>query len=228
MNLIIGMGQVGGALYEIFPNSQTLDRNQEPIKLPIDVMHVTIPYSDDFVKIVKTYMKKFNPTHVIVYSTVAVGTCKKLGDNVVHSPVEGKHPGIAKSMTMFTRWIGGPKETAQIAQELWQDITECRIVESSDYTEFLKLYSTSKYGINIVFADYANDWAKKLNMDYELVKDFDKDYNKLYSRFKMSEYRRYILDPPYGTIGGHCIVPNAEILDKQLPNDMLKKIIGMK
>lgn len=225
MNLIIGMGQIGSALYEIFPDSQTLDRKQESIKLPIDVMHVTIPYNSEFIKIVKNYMKKYEPKHVVVYSTVAVGTTRKLGNNVVHSPIEGKHPQLVKGMKRFTRWIGGPKPTALAVEKLWEDIVDCKIVDSSDFTEFLKLYSTSKYGINIVWADYANEWAKSIGMDYQLIKDFDKDYNKLYHNFP--QYRRYILDPPNGKIGGHCIVPNAEILDKQKSHLMLRMIKGM-
>lgn len=225
-SLIIGMGQIGGALYELFPDSQTLDLNEEEIKLPIDIMHVCIPYNNEFMVAVQGYIDKYQPKHVVVYSTVAIGTCKKLGNNVVHSPVEGKHPLLAKSMRLFTRWIGGPKETATVVQELWKDIVPCKLVKSSDYTEFLKLQSTSKYGINIVFADYVDKTSSKLGMDYDLVKEFDADYNRLYSRLRYKQYRRYILDPPKGKIGGHCVRENSFILDEQFPNDVLKMIGG--
>jgi hypothetical protein len=36
---------------------------------------------------------------------------------------------------------------------------------------------------------------------------------------------RPVLNPPVGNIGGHCVVPNAEILNRMFPSALLGEII---
>ena len=230
-HLIVGIGEVGGALKLVLNKEEDVqfkDIEDKHIALPIDFMHVAIRYTDDFVKIVKKYIRDYKPKHVIVYSSVPVGTTKKLGKNVVHSPVEGLHPHLKQSLGNFTRFIGGTsEETLKATLDLWSKYARCKIVRDSRFTEFLKLYSTSTYGINIVWADYGDKWAKKLGMDYALIKEFNTQYNELYHRLKRPQFKRYVLNPPHGRIGGHCITPNAELLDGQEPHEMLKMIKDM-
>lgn len=219
-SLVVGMGQVGQALAKVIGDTQTLDKEEKDIELPIDILHITIPYNENFVDQVKAYQDKYIPLVTIIYSTVPIGTSKQLG--AVHSPIEGKHPNLEDGIRRFTRFIGG---ASNIAAKFWRRLgVEVKDIDSSDATEFMKLRSTAKYGINIVWTDYEARVSKKLGIDFQVIKDFDKAYNELYA----PDYQRYILDPPEGKIGGHCIVPNAEILDKQFPNDMLKMIKGMK
>ena len=66
--------------------------------------------------------------------------------------------------------------------------------------------------------------ADKIDMDFELLKEFDRDYNKLYHELGENWAQRYILDPPEGKIGGHCLVPNAKLLNEQYPNEWLEKL----
>lgn len=232
-HLVVGMGEIGSAIIDVLKegdhNIQTKDVHEENIRGPIDFMHVAIPYNDNFIRAIKTYKNLFKPTYTIVYSTVAVGTCEKLGNDVAHSPVEGIHPHLSTSLKTFTRWIGAKRADVALAvRNLWEPYTECRIVGDPSYTEFLKMYSTSKYGVNIAMADYADQWATELGMDYELVKQFDEDYNKLYHKLRRPGYRRYVLDAPKGPIGGHCVVPNAEILNEQMPHKLLDTILEVK
>lgn len=228
--LVVGMGEIGSAvatnlgIHKVF----TLDANSEPITAIIDVMHICFPYTEDFVKEVKKYQRKYQPKLTIIYSTVPVGTTKNI-KHAVHSPVEGKHPRLTQSIKVGLRWIGyNDNEDKLLAQKIWRPITLCESVPNSDWTEFLKLASTSKYGINIVWADYMNAVADFLKMPYEYVKEWDTEYNNLYRKLKMKHNRKYVLDPPHNKIGGHCVVSNAEILDKQFPNIMLKMIKAMK
>jgi UDP-N-acetyl-D-mannosaminuronate dehydrogenase len=231
-HLIIGMGEVGMALSHVLKKEklQVRDLFDNNVSLPIDMLHICIPYSETFVEVVKDYIEEYKPKHTIIYSSVPVGTTRQIGENVAHSPVEGIHPKLVAGFRNFTRWIGSTSvETTEACADFWiQYVSHTRATHNPDHTEFLKLYSTSKYGINIVFADYANNVAKHLGMDYEQVKHYDQDYNKLYTRIQRNQYKRYILDPPDGKIGGHCIVPNAELLSEQYPNEQLTLIMEMK
>lgn len=234
-SLILGRGQIGNAVSQAVAKRDevvsydTRDGAAPEIK-GVDIMHVCFPYYDEagFITSVEMYVKKYTPVHVIIWSTVPVGTTKQI-PGAVHSPVEGRHPNLAMSVRTMVRWVGtnnkGEGEFyAAYFKECW---IKTHIVPNSDFTEFLKLRSTSKYGINIVFADYEASVADSLGMDFKLLKDFDRDYNKLYRNLGMEWAQRYILNRPDGQIGGHCVVPNAKLLNNQFPSPLLEKIIEM-
>lgn len=230
MNLVVGMGQVGSGVFDVLRGKVvTLARDKELalITQKVENLHVCIPYTEKFVEQVEAYIKLYNPELTIVYSTVPIGTCEKLG--VVHSPIEGKHPLIGLSIQNSARWIGSSdKKLLKKAEKLWKKFVPVRKLPSADFTEWLKLRSTSKYGVNIVWADYEAKVSKELGMDFSANKQYDLDYNQMYKRLGMEQFQRYVLDPPNGRIGGHCVVPNSELLDEQYPHEMLKMIKGMK
>lgn len=229
-HLVIGMGEVGNGVFSSLRDRyEVLARDADPviISLKIDVLHIAIPYNDRFETSIGEYIELYNPSLTIVYSTVPIGTCERL--DVVHSPVEGRHPHIGLSILSSPRWLGTSNERLmQLAANVWEKITPLRKLPSANFTEWLKLRSTSKYGVSLVWADYEARVSKELGMDFSAIKLFDMDYNKLYERLGLPQFQRYILDEPNGHIGGHCVVPNAELLDNQYPNDMLKAIQGMK
>jgi hypothetical protein len=230
-DLIIGSGEVGSSLYELLEShDQVFVRDLEPKEFSeIDVMHVCFPYSSRFVEQVQNYIEQYDPDLTIVYSSVPVGTCESIGMDIVHSPVEGVHPQLTDSFKLFTRWLGcDNQDSLDYALRFWYRFTrEVASCKSSRYTEFLKLRSTSKYGVNLIWADYEKKVADDIGMHYDLVKEYDSGYNKLYRDLGLFKYQRYVLDPPEGFIGGHCIRPNAELLDKKYPNPMLKAIKKM-
>jgi len=231
-DLVIGMGEIGMAVYDLvnkkyetecydIKEDNTLFHNKYRI------LHICIPYTPEFVETVKEYISRYNPKCVFVWSTVAIGTCGQLGKNVIHTPVEGVHPHLLMSIKRMCRWIGAnDATTGYFAEDFFHSLgLITRLVPDTRYTEFLKLYSTSKYGVNIAWADYAKKVADDLGMPFHLTKDFDEDYNDLYRQLDMSKYQRYILEAPEGKIGGHCIRPNAEILSKMYPDEMLTRIL---
>lgn len=225
---IIGYGEIGQAVHQVIGQAYPIDK--EPVDLPkMDILHICFPYSETFIKDVKNYIKQYKPWHVVIWSTVPIGTTKQI-KGAVHSPVEGRHPNLVSSIKNSVRWLGyNDKEEGLFFKKYFEErFINTRAINSSDFTEFLKLRSTAKYGINIVWTDYEASVAKQIGMDFELVKDFDRDYNKLYHNLDMPQFKRYILDPPKGKISGHCILPNAEILDEQFPHELLKQIKGMK
>ena len=228
-SLIVGFGEIGKAVAEVIVGSDrvdTYDKTDDDLvfSTSTDILHICFPYSEEFVEQVKWYIDAVKPWHVIIWSTVPIGTTKQV-KGAVHSPIEGVHPRLASSIKQMVRWIGANDDEGLFFENYFKKLfINTKLVKSSAYTEFLKLRSTAKYGINLVWTDYEAGIAEELGMDFELLKDFDRDYNKLYHNLDMDWVHRYILSPPKGRIGGHCVVPNARLLDEQFPNDLLKMI----
>jgi len=100
-SIIIGAGEVGTALYRVLFNYHItwirgkVNLDLQPSISP-EIIHICFPYSDNFSKYVKAYKEKYNPKHIVIHSTVPVGTSRPLG--AVHSPVEGLHPFLKESI----------------------------------------------------------------------------------------------------------------------------------
>jgi UDP-glucose 6-dehydrogenase len=228
--LIIGFGQIGKAVKQsICPDAEIFDINgiNTFASIDPDVLHICFPYSDTFVEDVKKYIESYKPKHVVIYSTVPIGTCRQISPRVVHSPIEGVHPHLAESIKNSKRWVGF--NSGNEGKFFVDYFTKCglstHLVASTETTELVKLRSTAKYGVNLVWAQYETELCKKFGVSYEQLMAFDQDYNATY--INNPDINRYILYPPNGEIGGHCIVPNAKLLNEQFPSELLDKIIEM-
>lgn len=226
--LLLGFGEVGKALYKIaYRNGCRIDvidlntRSTKKCSKKYDVLFVAIPYSRKFIYVVRSYQRKHTIKTVIVFSTVPVGTCKRI-PNTVHSPIEGKHPHLEKSIRLHMRWMGGRSKNAE---NLFRRLGfKLFMLPRPEFTEFLKLRSLACYGVNIEFARYSAEVCGKLGLSYDAVSRYDADYNDLYRGLGLGCYSRYVLYPPTGRIGGHCVVPNVKLLNKQFPSYLLKGI----
>jgi hypothetical protein len=225
--VLIGFGEVGKAIYQLIAphykdikiiDQKYFDRKEIP---KTDILLVTIPYTETFIHTIKEYQRQAQPKSTIIFSTVPIGICRSL--DASHSPIEGKHPFLYESIKKSPRWIGGYNE--QVLEFFKPINLVLRLADKPETTEFLKLRSTTLYGLNIEFARYSGEVCKNLGIEYELVKCFDKDYNELYLSIGLGQYGRYILDPPQGKIGGHCILPNADLLYRQFPDNLIKEIL---
>jgi hypothetical protein len=221
--VIIGLGEIGKGIrdaYEKYHNFDVIDPKIKPIKNldRYDVMCVAIPYSERFVEIVTEYQEAYNPTATIIFSTVAVGTTKQI-PNAVHVPVEGRHPNLSDSIKKWQVFMGGKNSTAF---KFFIDANKMvRQLEKPEHTEFLKLQSTTNYGLMIEYARYVNDCCQLIDLDYTEVMTFNMAYNDLYKQMGMPNYQRYILTPPNGKKGGHCVNSNSLILREQFPNKIV-------
>lgn len=232
-SLIIGQGEIGRAVKEVISGYDKVDTydiiQEEPLTFDTstDILHICFPYTDDFIDQVRKYVKDVKPWHVVIWSTVPIGTTGEI-KGAVHTPVEGRHPNIARSIRDSVRWIGTEDETEGRFIELYfkNMMLRPRLIDDSLFTEALKLLSTTEYGVNIEFARYKKHVADSIGMDFELAKEWNRDYNKLYRNIGMAEkFQKYILDAPTGPKGGHCVTANAQILQEQYPNDLVK-IVG--
>ena len=229
--LLIGYGEVGQGIYEAWKEYHDIhiydaDPAKEFLQLPasVDIILLSIPYSDEFVNCASQYKRMMDDSPMIVFSSVPIGTCNKIP--AVHSPIEGNHgspAAMADAIRKHKRYIGGFSKTAySFFEQAKCDVIYC---EKPEHTEFLKLRSTTIYGINIEFARYSKEVANKIGLDYEGIKKYDEDYNELVRETGRSNLQRYVLDAPEGKIGGHCIIPNARLLeDTEFDHSFIKYV----
>ena len=111
---ILGYGEVGQAIAKFYPKSRLrikdLKRNDD-LK-GVEVLHICLPWSKDFIKISKKIINETNPKLTIIHSTIAVGTTKKIGGMIVHSPIRGIHPELYKGVKTFAKYIGADNKKA--------------------------------------------------------------------------------------------------------------------
>lgn len=224
-HLIIGTGQVGSALFEVLYDKYDvtgIDIDRFALE-EFDVIHICIPYVDGFVTSVTNYKLQYLAPGglVIIHSSVAVGTSNRLG--AVHSPIRGVHPNLAKGIRTFTKFFGGLRsgEAADIFRDLG---IQCVTTPDARNTEALKLWDTTYYGWNIVFEKAVHEYCEKHGLDFNVVYTrANRTYNTGYRRLDMPEVSRPVLDHREGPIGGHCVIPNAKILDSEIADFILEQ-----
>lgn len=226
---IIGYGQVGKALAKFYDQPKIQDLNRDDNLKGVDVLNICIPYNENFVKIVKEEIDKIKPKLTIIHSTVAPGTTKEIGGMAVHSPIRGVHPYLYESIKNFTKYIGADMlEAGIMAEDHIRSLgIKTKAFGPSITTELGKLLSTSYYGICIAWADEMDKYCDMAKIDFkEAVTHFNKTYNEGYNKLGTPNFNRPLLHAPEGgKIGGHCIIPNAKILQKYRESKMIESLL---
>ncbi len=231
---ILGFGEIGQAIAKFYPSTgsgrvKIKDLKRDDGLVSLDVLHVCIPFSPKFVSIVKKEIASSNPKLVIVHSTVAPGTIKKIGPMAVHSPVRGVHPNLYKGIKTFVKYIGADdKKTGLAAQKHLRSLgITTQLVNSSKTTEALKLWDTTQYGWMIILNKEMKKWCDDNDVDFETVYTHaNKTYNEGYKKLGRPEVLRPHLTYMKGKIGGHCVVPNAKILKSDISAILVRKNNG--
>ena len=234
--LVIGLGEVGRAMYEIIDESGKYDvygydidlsrsvNKLEEIPIPIDIIHICYPYSDErsFISVSTSYIKKFKPKLTIIDSTIAVGTTEKLYEEtkalIVHSPVRGKHPYLKEHIKFWTKYIGPiNNEAGRLAKEYLESLgLKVKVLSSPRETELGKLLETTYRALLIAWWQEMHRIAHHLNVNFLEAIDIIIDTHKVLKD-------RPIYYPDY--IGGHCLIPNAKILLNAYRSKFIEAII---
>lgn len=217
--LIIGAGEIGKSLKEVLDSTyevHLIDKDSKVIG-QYDVINICYPYSKDFVKITKDYIKKYSPKLTIIHSTVPVGTTRKIG--AVHSPVNGRHPNLAKSILTFVKFIGA--NNAYDANDAHDFLSKAGIkvipFASSEATELAKIMCTTRLGMDVIYMKEMIKLCDKYNVPFnQAYKMWTANYNKGYLELGDPKFMRPILVPMRGEIGGHCVLNNAKLMESYL------------
>lgn len=235
---ILGYGEIGqsvkklyaGKDYEVYVKDLDIDEGIDNV----DYLHICIPYSDDFVEQVCECAQEENPKNVIIHSTVVIGATRKIIQesgrrNICHSPVRGVHPNLYEGLQTFEKYVGFSEigEFSETVCEHFKQLgVKTKSVSPIETSELAKLASTTYYGLCIAFHGEMQKLCSENGLDFkDVMNDWNEGYNKGYIELGMGNVVRPNLYPPSGSIGGHCIVPNARLMSKFFNSEVLDLIL---
>ena len=241
--LVIGLGEIGYTLFALLNEEKKsftvygldLDEtkmrqlNQSRSKFPsqIDTMHVCLPCSNqqNFADIVVGYVEEFKPKLVIINSTVPPGTTMKVAQRckclVAHSPARGVHKSAEHmkwEMRRWTKYVGGanPEATKAARAHFEKLCLKVKVLKSCTETELAKLFETTYRAWMIACFQEMHRISRAFGADFDETVDFLEDTHRL-------RFDRPVMFP--GVIGGHCLIPNTELLLAAYDSEFLRLIL---
>jgi UDP-N-acetyl-D-mannosaminuronate dehydrogenase len=232
--LVAGLGEVGSAVYQVaresgrfevygydIDPSKTVNQLGE-VPVPIDFLHVAVPYSQRFMDIVSSYVEKLKPRAVFIHSTVAPGTTRrvyeKLGIPTVYTPVRGKHPNLKQHLYFWPKWVASLPES--FAEEAGRHLEEMGLkVKRADRPESLelaKLWETVYRAIMIASWQELHRASAKFEASLPVIAEFIAEVHEVLKD-------RPVYFPDY--IGGHCLIPNTVILNSTFPSKLFEFVL---
>ena len=212
--VVVGLGEVGKPLLQLISEHHDcvgvdISPPTEPIE-QVDFLHICYPFEiKDFIGETARYIELFKPALTIINSTVGVGTTRAVADRVgvavVHSPVRGKHVRMLEELSKYTKFIGAidPVAGQRVAHHFESIGLKTKVLSSPEATELAKLTETTYFGVMIAWAQEVERYCDRSGANYEEVISF-------YDEIKFFPPVKYFP----GVIGGHCVMPNIEILSK--------------
>ena len=239
-DIVVGLGEIGFPLYKLFSksfitegfdiNSKLIPKSLKKNKLlPIRFLHISIPFSKKFNSDIIRLVKKFEPKGIVIHSTIKPTTTfnlqKKLSVPVIYSATRGVHKRMLSDMKRYTKFFAiedmAPNKKwvcKEFAKLLKISNIKSNQVSSPITLELAKIVcDTSYYGWLINYAQMSKMIAEKYDVDYDEMWSFSDEIQKfLGNRPKMFP----------GFIGGHCVIPNSQLIDEH-SLDSINKINNM-
>jgi UDP-N-acetyl-D-mannosaminuronate dehydrogenase len=221
--VVVGLGEVGKPLFELLSNyHDTVGVDISPVGSiqRVDVLHVCYPFQiKDFVGETARYIDLYKPAVTVINSTVGIGTTRAIGDRtgaaVVNSPVRGKHAHMLDDLRLYTKFVGAvdPDAGKQAARHFQSVGLKTKVLSSPEASELAKLTETTYFGLLIAWAQEIERYCDTTGANYDEV-------ISIYEEIKFLPPVKYFP----GVIGGHCVMPNIEILSKYSRSVMLDAI----
>lgn len=219
-HLVIGNGEVGSAIVNIL-NCLAHDPTQHLYFTgSCDYLHVCFPYFEGFIDEVNKYRQQYEAKHVVIHSTVPVGTSREL--NAIHSPIRGVHPNLEEGIRTFVKYFAG--EHAEEAAKEFENLgIRTKVFDNPNNTEAGKLWSTTQYGAMIMLNKEIYNWCIENNCDFDVVySEFNKTYNEGYKLLGREDVVRPVLKYMDGKIGGHCVGANVKLFQSKTAKEIDK------
>lgn len=245
----MGFGEIGSSLYRVYEMAKFKNLiKRDPYNglndslSKCDIVNVCIPFFGfkKFVTAIKELNLRKNCV-LIIQSTIGVGTCDLLQDEldliVVHSPVRGVHPNLTEGMLTFDKYLGVTKkyEKSKNLKKFLNDhllsLNMKPVVTSAKESELAKVVSTTLYGVNIAAINDVSRMCEKHGVSFDTVfTKWQVGYNEGYRKLGKGNVCRPVLTPiPKNDegkqlIGGHCVIPNSVIL-KNMGEDAIADFV---
>jgi len=244
-DIVAGLGEIGLPIYKIisrnFPvygydiDKKLIPKNPKKFEnYSVRFLHICIPYNKFFLPNVLKLNKRFLPESIVIHSTIKPKTTQnlqtKLSIPIIYSPTRGVHKRMASDLKRYVKFFALDnkiKNSALMSKTYVNLMKKCGIktkkLSNPITLELSKIIcDTSYYGWLINYAQMSKMIAKKYKVDYDEMWSFSDEIHKfLGNRPKMFP----------GFIGGHCVIPNLQLIDEHslnqinYINNMFKKFL---
>ncbi len=235
----MGFGEIGSSLCRVYEQAgyKNLIKRDPWAKVPLnnslspcDLVNVCIPFfgMEKFITAIKE-LKLRQGTFLIIQSTIGVGTCDLIQEElnliVVQSPVRGVHPNLTEGMLTFDKYMGVSEKYFKnekikiFIKDHLLDLNMKPVVCRAKESELAKAVSTTLYGVNIAAINDVALMCEQHGVSfYTVFTKWQTGYNEGYRKLGKANVCRPVLTPiPKNDegkqlIGGHCVIPNSVIL----------------
>lgn len=222
--VVVGLGEVGKPLFELVSERYKVVGVDiaPPAEDPrgADVLHLCFPFQiKDFVGEAARYVELITPRLTVINSTVEVGTTRKVAEKTgmptAYSPIRGKHARMLDDLRKYTKFIGATNPSAaDHAAAHFQSVgLKTKVLSSPEAAELAKLTETTYFGLMISWAQEVERYADQVGVKYEEIVSF-------YEEIGFFPSVKYFP----GVIGGHCVLPNIELLKRLTCSEILDAI----
>ena len=236
-DIVVGIGEIGKPIlkllskqnmtvgFDVRPNLMDQRIFERYKNLKTSFLHITIPATDRFSNNVLKLYKKFQPECIVIHSTIRPGTTTelqaKLPIPVIYSATRGVHKRMIYDLKRYTKFFAISKHAPR---DKWASsayvkmMKRCGIktkkMSKPETLELAKIICDTSYlGWLVNYAQLSNMIAIKHGVDYAEMWGFSDEIHRfLGNRPKMFP----------GFIGGHCVIPNIDLIDNKSLNAIKK------
>ena len=237
-DIVIGLGEIGNPILKLLSKKGIVvgfDLNRDLMdgikfekykNLETSFLHIAIPVTDKFINNVLKLYKKFHPECIVIHSTIKPGITEKLQRKlsipVIYSATRGVHKRMIYDLKRYTKFF---VISANAPRNKWASSRYVKVMKncgiktkkmsSPETLELAKIICDTSYlGWLINYAQLSNIIAIEYDVNYDEMWSFSDEIHKfLGNRPKMFP----------GFIGGHCVIPNLDLIHNQTLN-LIKKL----
>ena len=236
--VVAGIGEIGKSILKLLAKDNVVvgfDLNPDLMdkrkferyqKLKTSFLHIAIPVTGKFTNNILNLYKKFQPECIVIHSTIKPGTTEKLQGKlpipVIYSATRGVHKRMIYDLKRYTKFFvissNAPRKR-WASSKFVKLMKDCGIktkkMSKPETLELAKIMCDTTYlGWLINYAQLSNLVAKQYSVNYDEMWAFSGEIH----RFLGNRPKMYP-----GFIGGHCVIPNLDLINNQTLN-LIKKI----
>jgi len=229
-DVVAGLGEIGTPILQLISkatpaigydiNEKLMDKKkfEKYKKLETSFVHICIPLTKNFMQNVISLDKKFTPRGIVIHSTISPGTTTKLQSRlsipIIYSATRGVHERMLYDLRRYTKFYAMEPDAPRVnwASSTYENLMKKCGVNTKRMSKPIALelakivVDTSYYGWLITYAQLSNMMAIENKVDYDEMWSFADEIHKyLGNRPKMFP----------GLIGGHCVIPNLDLIHNQ-------------
>ena len=237
-DMVAGIGEIGKPILKLLSKDNIVvgfDLNPDLMderkferyqNLKTSFLHIAIPVTGKFINNVLKLCKKFQPECIVIHSTVKPGTTEELQGKltipVIYSATRGVHKRMIYDLKRYTKFFvisanapRGKWASARYVKLMKRCDIKTKKMSKPETLELAKIICDTSYlGWLVNYAQLSNMIAIQHGVDYDEMWSFSDEIQEfLGNRPKMFP----------GIIGGHCVIPNIDLIDNKSLN-VVKKL----